>query len=168
MQPARSSRGARRFDVAHQVAAGFVLGVVVSAAVVVGVILMSLHDHAEVQGLPNFQLWCAAGRFQDAAKLSGGTFPESGDEARRLLAPSPAHELDPWGEPFRYERLGDGRRARVFTLGEDDEPGGGWCDADIVVWFDAQEAHTTWDVRMQPAAWGAAKAAQGSDAPGRR
>jgi hypothetical protein len=157
MQLARSSsRSPRacRLAGAVQVAAGFLLGALGGVGLLAGALLVLLHDHYEVQGLPLFQLSMAATRLQEAAQLAGGVFPESGDEALRELAPSPADRLDPWGAPFRYERLGDGRRARVFTLGEDGEPGGVEdCDADIVVWFDATDAHTTWDVREPPEAW---------------
>jgi hypothetical protein len=157
MQLARSSSrspSARAFAGAIQVAAGFFLGALGGVGLLAGALLVLLHDHDEVQGLPLFQLSRAATRLQEAAQFAGGVFPESGYEALRELAPIPADRLDPWGAPFRYERLGDGRRARIFTLGEDGKPGGGEdCDADIVVWFDATDAHTTWDARVAPEAW---------------
>lgn len=38
---------------------------------------------------------------------------------------------DPWSRPYRYELSPDGSRARVFTLGADDAPGGEGENADI-------------------------------------
>lgn len=38
---------------------------------------------------------------------------------------------DPWSRPYRYELSPDGARARVFTLGADDAPGGEAENADV-------------------------------------
>lgn len=39
--------------------------------------------------------------------------------------------LDPWEHPYRYELSPDGAKPRIFTLGEDDAPGGEGDKADI-------------------------------------
>jgi hypothetical protein len=136
-------------------------------ATLIGALVMH-HDHGEVTSWPNFQLWCAARRFQDAALLANGRFPDDPGEVQRLLAPRPTLALDPWGRAFRYERLDDGERARVYTLGEDDRAGGEGCDADIVWWFDAVDARSTSDVREPPDAWRSTEPVEGGESPGRR
>lgn len=39
--------------------------------------------------------------------------------------------VDPWSRPYRYELSPDNLRARVYTLGADDAPGGDGENADI-------------------------------------
>lgn len=154
---------------AFEVSAGFVVGAVGSAWLVVVAAVLLHHDHGEVQGRPRFQLWCAATRFQEAARLAGGTFPANRVEVQRLLAPTPGDVLDPWGHPFRHERLGaEGKRARVFSLGKDFRPSGASCDEDIVYWIDASIARQTWDVRQPPEGWSAPWASGPSESPGSR
>lgn len=113
------------------------------------------HDCGEIRAWPHWQVFLAARRFQEAAQLAGGTFPDEGAvECTTLLSPEADDSLDPWGRPFRYERIGDdGRRARVFTLGQDDAPGGEDCDEDLVCWVDLEDTHCGSDVRVPPAAW---------------
>ena len=38
---------------------------------------------------------------------------------------------DPWGHPYRYDLAPDGEKARVFSLGSDDAPGGEGEAADV-------------------------------------
>lgn len=112
------------------------------------------HDCGEVQAGPSFQVLFASSRFQKAAQLAGGTFPDDAGDVQRLLAPDPEGALDPWDRSFRYERVGDdGKRARVYTLGRDGVPGGVGCSEDIVWWIDLEEQHLTRDARVWPAEW---------------
>jgi hypothetical protein len=112
------------------------------------------HDCGEVQSWPNFQIFLAASDLRESAVAAGGSFPEDGEEVQRRLASIGERGLDPWGRAYGYERLGDdGKRARVFTLGADDAPGGEDCDEDIVWWADLEDEYWTQDVREPPRAW---------------
>jgi hypothetical protein len=150
------------------------LSIVVSATSLVGLgaiysAVVLLNDCSEQWCSQRWQIFLQALELRESAQASGGRFPENGDVGHSGFAVGAARALDPWGRALRYERLGaDGERARLYTLGLDDRPGGCGCDEDIVVWFDLSDEFVTDDARVEPAAWGAADAAGGSDAPGRR
>ena len=123
-------------------------------AVATGSILYAgFHDPFETQCHPYHQLFLAAHRMRDAA-LAIGSLPADDDAAQPLLAPRPQDGVDPWGRPFRYERLdAAGSRARVHSLGMDGRPGGSGCNADLVWWIDLDGVYATWSVLEEPAQW---------------
>jgi general secretion pathway protein G len=40
--------------------------------------------------------------------------------------------VDPWGQPYRYRRVGRGGQPDVFSLGRDNAPGGAGEDQDVL------------------------------------
>jgi general secretion pathway protein G len=39
--------------------------------------------------------------------------------------------VDPWGQPYRYRRIGRGGQPDIYTLGRDNAPGGAGEDQDV-------------------------------------
>lgn len=127
------------------------------------------HDCGEVRAWPSVHVLLTSGRFQEAAQLAGGSFPDGAGEVQRLLAPDPEDALDPWDRPYRYERVGDdGQRARVYTLGRNGVPGGVGCSEDIVWWVDLEDEYWTRDVRELPKAWRTGEGPARSESAGSR
>jgi general secretion pathway protein G len=77
--------------------------------------------------------------------LDNGTFPT--DEAGlKALVTAPDGQprwkgpyikrasgiVDPWGQPYRYRRVGRGGQPDIYSLGRDNAPGGDGEDQDIV------------------------------------
>lgn len=126
------------------------------------------HDCGEVRSLPDFQLFRAASGLRKSAVAEGGLFPEDGEDVQGRLASIGERGLDPWGRAYRYERLDDGRRARVFTLGEDGAPCGADCAEDTVGWVDLDDEYWTRDVREVPQVWRTGEGPARSESAGSR
>ncbi len=76
--------------------------------------------------------------------LDNGAFPAEGAGLKALVAAPGGNPrwrgpyikrasgiMDPWGQPYRYRRIGRGGQPDIYSLGRDNAPGGSGEDQDV-------------------------------------
>lgn len=97
--------------------------------------LWTRHDARNPHKVATLQIATLTAKLR-AYRLDHSRYPDTLHELATVGPPGPyartVEFLDPWGTPFDYLPIDDGRAARIATLGEDSRVGGEGDARDIV------------------------------------